>query len=191
MVTENKRLKSAYDTAANWTSGNPTLLPGEIGIESDTKNIKVGDGSTAWNSLAYTSMGVTARNTSTGRLAIGGIEMGDTGRRNLTGTTFVPAGIASFTNPPIICRNGNIVTISIDATADTSNVFTTGTIPVGFRPGNLISFLWYTVSGVTRRGYLNDTGQIYWELLASTRYVMSISYYTNSAWPTSLPGTAV
>src|ERR1700761_7971807 len=41
------------DTAANWTSSNRVLLAGEIGCESDTKRIKIGDGSTAWNSLAY------------------------------------------------------------------------------------------------------------------------------------------
>jgi hypothetical protein len=42
------------DTAANWTSANPTLLAGEIGIESDTNKIKLGTGSTAWTSLSYT-----------------------------------------------------------------------------------------------------------------------------------------
>jgi hypothetical protein len=41
------------DTAANWTAQNPTLLAGEIGIESNTGYWKVGNGSTAWNSLAY------------------------------------------------------------------------------------------------------------------------------------------
>jgi hypothetical protein len=41
------------DTAANWTAQNPTLLAGEIGIESDTLKWKVGDGTAAWNSLAY------------------------------------------------------------------------------------------------------------------------------------------
>jgi hypothetical protein len=41
------------DTAANWTSANPTLLAGEIGIESDTNKIKIGTGSTAWTSLTY------------------------------------------------------------------------------------------------------------------------------------------
>ncbi len=40
-------------TAATWTSDNPTLAAGEIGWESDTNQIKVGDGSTAWTSLAY------------------------------------------------------------------------------------------------------------------------------------------
>ena len=41
------------DTAANWTSENPTLKAGEIGYETDTGYIKVGDGSTAWTSLGY------------------------------------------------------------------------------------------------------------------------------------------
>jgi hypothetical protein len=41
------------DTAANWTSTNPTLSAREIGIETDTNKFKIGNGSTAWNSLAY------------------------------------------------------------------------------------------------------------------------------------------
>lgn len=41
------------DTAANWTSANPTLLAGEQGYETDTGRLKIGNGSTAWNSLSY------------------------------------------------------------------------------------------------------------------------------------------
>ena len=41
------------DTAANWTSANPTLAQGELGLETDTLKVKFGDGSTAWTSLAY------------------------------------------------------------------------------------------------------------------------------------------
>mgnify|MGYP006279221717 FL=1 len=41
------------DTAANWTSVNPTLLVGEFGVERSTNKIKIGDGSTAWSSLSY------------------------------------------------------------------------------------------------------------------------------------------
>jgi hypothetical protein len=41
------------DTAANWTSANPTLAAGEFGLETDTDQFKVGDGTTAWTSLAY------------------------------------------------------------------------------------------------------------------------------------------
>ena len=46
-------LQLRNDTAANWRSKNPILLAGEAGIETDTKKIKVGDGETTWNSLAY------------------------------------------------------------------------------------------------------------------------------------------
>jgi len=41
------------DTASNWTSTNPTLAQWEIGYETDTKKIKIGDGSTAWTTLRY------------------------------------------------------------------------------------------------------------------------------------------
>jgi hypothetical protein len=44
------------DTAANWTSANPTLAQGEFGYETDTLKYKIGTGSTAWNSLAYSNL---------------------------------------------------------------------------------------------------------------------------------------
>lgn len=45
------------DTAANWTAGNPTLANGQPGYETDTQKLKIGDGATAWASLAYFSAG--------------------------------------------------------------------------------------------------------------------------------------
>jgi hypothetical protein len=41
------------DSAAQWVSVNPVLAAGELGVETDTLNFKIGDGTTAWNSLAY------------------------------------------------------------------------------------------------------------------------------------------
>lgn len=46
-------IKLRRDTAANWTAANPILAEGEMGIETDTKLQKNGDGTTAWNSLPY------------------------------------------------------------------------------------------------------------------------------------------
>ncbi len=46
-------IKLRRDTAANWASYNPILSLGEPGVETDTKRWKIGDGVTAWNSLAY------------------------------------------------------------------------------------------------------------------------------------------
>ncbi len=46
------QIKIRRDTAANWTSINPVLAVGELGLETDTRKAKFGDGATAWNSLA-------------------------------------------------------------------------------------------------------------------------------------------
>src|SRR5690554_2567634 len=40
-------------TASAWTSANPILASGEQGFETDTNKLKIGDGSTVWNSLDY------------------------------------------------------------------------------------------------------------------------------------------
>ena len=59
------------DTASNWTSNNPTLLAGEWGIETDTKKFKIGDGTTAWQSLDYVPIPDVNR-LLTGNLTVGG-----------------------------------------------------------------------------------------------------------------------
>jgi len=51
-----KTLQLRRDTAANWTSTNPTLAEGEIGVETDTLKFKIGDGSTAWADLDYAAI---------------------------------------------------------------------------------------------------------------------------------------
>ncbi len=47
------KIQIRRDTAANWTSTNPTLSQGEQGYEIDTGKFKIGDGTTAWTSLSY------------------------------------------------------------------------------------------------------------------------------------------
>ena len=42
------------DTAANWAAENTILDIGEPGVETDTRKLKIGDGSTGWNALSYT-----------------------------------------------------------------------------------------------------------------------------------------
>jgi hypothetical protein len=48
------RIQFRRDTSANWTSNNPILAQGELGLELDTGKTKMGDGTTVWNSLGYT-----------------------------------------------------------------------------------------------------------------------------------------
>jgi len=53
------RIQKRRDTAANWTAVNPVLAQGEEGLELDTNKEKIGNGTTAWNSLPYKTLGVT------------------------------------------------------------------------------------------------------------------------------------
>jgi hypothetical protein len=40
-------------SASQWSSSNPTLSEGELGVELDTSKFKIGTGAAAWNSLPY------------------------------------------------------------------------------------------------------------------------------------------
>jgi hypothetical protein len=40
-------------TASQWSTANPILAQGEMGIETDTNKFKIGNGSTDWNNLNY------------------------------------------------------------------------------------------------------------------------------------------
>lgn len=51
------KIQLRRDLSANWVGTNPILAQGEPGVELDTHKMKVGDGSTAWNDLAYVSLG--------------------------------------------------------------------------------------------------------------------------------------
>lgn len=48
-----RRIQLRRDTAANWSSVNPLLAQGEIGLDLTNSKIKIGDGITYWNSLEY------------------------------------------------------------------------------------------------------------------------------------------
>ena len=48
-----KKILFRRDLAANWLIADPVLSAGEIGLESDTNKIKLGDGSTHWEQLDY------------------------------------------------------------------------------------------------------------------------------------------
>jgi len=43
-TTVQVQMQQRRDTAAGWTSANPTLLSGEFGVETDTNKVKIGDG---------------------------------------------------------------------------------------------------------------------------------------------------
>lgn len=67
MTTErilDSRIQIRNDTAANWKAANPVLLKGELGIEIDTRKMKIGDGISAYTALKYVSEDIVVGNTS-------------------------------------------------------------------------------------------------------------------------------
>jgi hypothetical protein len=95
------RLQNRRDTASAWTSANPTLAAGEMGLETDTGKWKMGDGALAWNSLPYSyaagsagAQGTTGSQGAIGAQGLQGVtgaqgqvgQQGITGSQGLTGT---------------------------------------------------------------------------------------------------------
>lgn len=40
-------------TTTDWSTANPILASGELGLDTSLNKFKIGDGTTAWNSLSY------------------------------------------------------------------------------------------------------------------------------------------
>ena len=85
-MSSTARIRLRRDTAANWTAANPVLLAGEVGIETDTRKYKVGDGTLAWSSLSYYIEGVLARGQAS-KMTSGTIAIATAGTYQSTGLT--------------------------------------------------------------------------------------------------------
>ena len=80
--------------ASQWTAANTLLAEGEMGIETDTSQFKVGDGVTRWNLLRYG--GLNGPTGTTGPIGMTGI----TGTTGPFGTGFTgPTGPTGMTGP--------------------------------------------------------------------------------------------
>lgn len=105
------------DLAANWTTANPTLLSGEIGYETNTKLMKIGDGVTPWVSLAYFPSNAAIT---------GGTISGATINSSTIGATTPASG--SFTS---LNSTSGAVNATIGATTPTTGNFTKVTTSAG------------------------------------------------------------
>ena len=105
------------DTAAAWTAANPTLAAGELGLETDTSYYKIGNGSTAWTSLAYgTIAGVPSSNSITSAMIVNG--------------TIVAGDIASDAITTAKILDANVTAAKLANTAVTAGAYTTADITV-------------------------------------------------------------
>jgi len=76
------------DTAADWTSADPILAEGEVGLELDTGKFKVGDGIAVWSSRPYFTGG---------SLSTGGVPV--------TGQVSVFSGVSEVSGFPAFTYN--------------------------------------------------------------------------------------
>ena len=104
-------------TAAEWTAANTVLAEGELGLETDTTYYKIGNGSTAWTSLAYGSLAGTLANSSvTSAMIVNG--------------TIVAGDIASDAITTVKILDANVTAAKLAATAVTAGSYTTANITV-------------------------------------------------------------
>jgi hypothetical protein len=108
------KLQVRRDTAATWTSTNPTLASGEIGFETDTLKFKIGNGSTAWISLGYQAA-VFNGGTITNALVVS-----NTSGVNTSGT--YTSTIATGTAPFTVTSTTQVANLNVATSGTTSNV---------------------------------------------------------------------
>ena len=124
------KIQIRRDTAANWTSSNPTLAQGELGLETDTGQLKAGTGSTAWTSLGYyTLAGLTDP--------------------TYTGTPIEDIYAMSGTSVALEPSNGSIQTHTLSGATTYTDAFSAGqAITLMIDDGTAATITWPTMTWV-------------------------------------------
>ena len=124
------RIQFRRDTAANWTSANPTLAAGELGLETDTSYYKIGNGSTAWTSLAYgTIAGVPSSNSITSAMIVDGtIIAGDIASDAITTAKILDANVTAAKLASDAVTTAKVLDANVTAAKLASDAVTTAKI---------------------------------------------------------------
>jgi hypothetical protein len=105
-------------TASNWYDKNPVLKNGELGIETDTKKIKLGNGTNQWRSLAYVNVVPSDLANTIGSY----LEVSEKGEPGGLATLNLSGVIPDSQIPSTIARDTEIVT-SYNNLTDKPNLF--------------------------------------------------------------------
>lgn len=123
-------IKLRHDISSNWTSANPVLASGELGIETDTNKMKVGDGTTAWADLGYISGSdetVISYTNVTDKPSINGVTLAGNKTTSDLGID-IPTKVSELTNDSGYTTNTGTVT-SVNNTSPDTNGNVTIDIP--------------------------------------------------------------
>jgi hypothetical protein len=144
-------------TASAWTSANTVLAAGEVGFETDTKKMKVGDGSTAWTSLTYTVTDGDISAVTAGTGLSGGGNSGGVTLSVDTATVATLTDTQTFTNKTLTgpaITGGTLINTVIKGLEEDVNVVAsaaTGTINFDVETASI----WYYTSNATANHTLN------------------------------------
>ena len=133
-------------TAAEYNTENPVLEKEEIGLETDSGKYKIGDGSTRWKVLPYSSYLMVKPSDDPGNIITFGSDLG-----------LFTAGVKISTDPDNALKLGTDSGVYVSATenkitisADSNNIIKTGSdgglfvavapsnVPVSPQPGNML-----------------------------------------------------
>jgi hypothetical protein len=182
-------------TASQWTSTNPVLAAGEWGYESDTGKVKIGNGSSAWNSIGYigatsgTVTSITAGTglsggtiTSTGTIAIDSTVATLTGSQTLTNKTLTAPVISTISNTGTVTLPTATTTLVGTDTTDTltNKTLTTPTITQGQSTPSFTTNAYTLIAG--------DAGKL---LLASNSATAGTVYIPTDATTNFATGTQI
>ena len=162
------RIQLRRDSSGNWSTNNPLLYPGEMGIETDTGKFKIGPAvnaptvGTAWNSItSYSNITPSGLQSSLGDYVPttdvgvkgGLVEMDASGNALILGPGFIVEGTTDNTNETTV--------VFTDPTADRTITFpdATGTVVLADSTNTLTN---KTLTSPTISGlYLSDANIVF------------------------------
>jgi len=132
------RIQFRRGTASEWTTADPTLAAGEFGFETDTRQFKIGDGSTVWSGLAYPATG-----TITEVVAGTGLTEGGT-----SGVVTLNLDTTAVISPTTVDSKGDLIVGTADDTVGRLGAGTDGQV-LAANSGETTGLEWVTPYGAS------------------------------------------